>query len=266
MNLVAAIQMNSTGDKSANLDKAEHLIKEAAKAGAKLASLPENFAFFGTGDEDTIAQAEPLDGKSITRLKSLAQKNHIWLSLGGFQEQIAEEKKIYNSHLLIDAQGDLVAVYRKIHLFLANLPEGTYDEARMFKAGNRASSIKTPFFVAGLAICFDLRFPCLFNNLREQGAEVFLIPAAFTKATGPAHWEVLLRARAIENQCYVIAAAQVGQNNAKRATHGHAMIVDPWGRVIARCDEHDELALAEIDLNLLKKIREQMPLRPQIFS
>lgn len=261
--LVAAAQMSSTGDKDKNLSKTKELIEQAAQLGVRFISFPENFAFFGCEDKETPNQAEALDGKTITQLKDLAIKNRMWLSLGGFQEKILGEERIYNSHLLIDDQGTLQSVYRKIHLFLANLPEDQYDEARIIKPGDKALCVKTPYFQAGLSICFDLRFAHLFNYLRDQGAEVLLVPAAFTKATGPAHWEILLRARAIENQCYVIAAAQIGQNTPTRETFGHAMVVDPWGRICAMCKESDELAVAEIDLDLVRKIRTQMPLRRQ---
>lgn len=258
--------MSSTSDKPKNLNHAEHLIESAAQKKARLISLPENFAFFGAGSIETIKQAEQLDGDSITRLKACARKNHIWLSLGGFQEKISGEDKVYNSHLLIDERGELFAVYRKIHLFLANLSDGSsYDEERSIKAGDRAVLAKTPFFQAGLAICFDLRFPHLFCSLKKLGAEVILVPSAFTKLTGQAHWEILLRARAIENQCYVIAAAQSGQNNDERATYGHAMIVDPWGRICDECQDGDELALAEIDLDLVGEVRNRMPLRPKEY-
>jgi predicted amidohydrolase len=257
--------MCSGEDKCLNLDKSEYLIEKAALEKAQLISLPENFAFFGQSPEQIIPEAEMLDGQTINRLKKCAKKNHIWLSLGGFQEKIPGENKIYNSHIVINNSGDLVAVYRKIHLFLANLPEGNYDEAQIIKNGNQAIIVKTPAYNLGLSICFDLRFPHLFSRLRTMGADVLLIPAAFTCATGRAHWEVLLRARAIENQSYVIAAAQGGQNNAKRATYGHAMIIDPWGSILAHCQSDNDLAIASIDIDLVKKIREQMPLRPKTF-
>lgn len=265
--LVAAAQMTSTSDKPENLAHAEYLIEKAASLGAKLISLPENFAFFGGADEDALALAEPLDGESIARLKAAAKKSRIWLSLGGFQEKITGSDKVYNSHLLIDAKGELKAVYRKIHLFEARLSDGNiYNEGQRVKSGAKALCFETPFFKAGLAICFDLRFPNLFNGLRDEGAQVLLIPSAFTKMTGEAHWEILLRARAIENQCYVIAAAQVGRNNHKRETFGHAMIVDPWGRVLAQCEDTDDLAMAEIDLTKLMMVREQINLKRQQFS
>lgn len=265
--LVAAAQMTSTGNKLENLQKAEYLIDLAALKGAQLLSLPENFAFFGTGDCETVKQAEPLAGPSITRLKHCAKKNHIWLSLGGFQEQIPDTDQVYNSHLIIDDQGDLKAVYRKIHLFSAQLPDGSiYEEGRIIKSSNQPVMLSTPWFKAGLGICFDLRFGNLFNFYSEKGAQVLLLPAAFTKFTGEAHWEVLLRARAIENQCYVVAAAQIGQNNHKRQTFGHAMIVDPWGQILAMCQEKDELAMAEIDIERVNNIRRQMPLRRKVLT
>lgn len=258
--LVAVAQMTSTADIAKNLLHCENIIEKASHMGAKLVSLPENFAFLGAGDEAAIGAAEPIDGPSITRLKKCAQKNRIWLSLGGFQEKVSGLNKIYNAHLIIDDHGHLVAKYRKMHLFSVRLPDGSsYDESKSVLPGDEVVCFTAPFFTGGLAVCYDLRFSNLFEALRSKGAQVILVPAAFTEITGRAHWEVLLRARAIETQCYVMAAAQVGRHHDKRTTHGHAMVVDPWGTVIAECDERSELAVAEIDLTYVEKLREQMP-------
>lgn len=262
--LVAAAQMTSTANKAENLDQAEWLIEQAAAAKAKLVSLPENFAFIGLGDDAALNAAEAIDGATISRLQKCAKKNAIWLSLGGFQEKIAGHNKIYNTHIIINNDGLLVATYRKIHLFCAKLPNGAiYNEAKSVVPGQEVICLDTPFFRAGLSICYDVRFPRLYNELRTRGAEVLFIPAAFTKLTGLAHWEVLLRARAIETQCYVIAAAQFGQHNEQRETFGHAMIVEPWGNIVAQCTKTNELAIAEIDLATLKSMRERMPMWQQ---
>jgi predicted amidohydrolase len=257
--LVAVAQMTSTADKAKNLDCSEKIINRAKSMGAQMVSLPENFAFFGIGDDQVLAESEPLDGPSISQLKACAKKNQIWLSLGGFQEKIPGSRKIYNSHLVIDDQGALVAVYRKMHLFSVSLEGKSYDEAKSVLAGDEVVCFRSPFFIGGLAICYDLRFAYLFSALQAKNAEVILVPSAFTAATGKDHWEILVRARAIETQCYIMAAAQIGRHNDKRTTHGHAMIIDPWGTILAQCGKVSDLALAEIDLAYLRKLRKQMP-------
>lgn len=262
--LVAVGQMTSTDNKALNLDMAESIIEKASHLGAKLVSLPENFAYLAAADGGAIFAAEALDGVSINRLKNCARMHKIWLSLGGFQEKIPHQDKIYNAHIIIDEQGNVAAVYRKIHLFSVTLPDGSiYDEAKSVMPGTNVVSLATPFFKAGLSICYDIRFPHLFSALRSLGAEVLLVPAAFTETTGKAHWEVLLRARAIETQCYVMASAQHGRHNEKRTTHGHAMIIDPWGTPIAQCGAACDVAVAEIDLAYVMRIREGMPLWTQ---
>lgn len=261
---VAVGQMTSTDNKKANLDCAEHLIERAAHVGAKFLCLPENFAFIASEEGGAVLCAEDLEGETISRLKRCARLHKIWLSLGGFQEKIPSSTKIYNTHIIVDDGGSIVATYRKIHLFSVNLPDGsTYNEAQSVQEGQDLVTFRSPFFKGGLSVCYDLRFPYMFQELRTRGAEVLLIPAAFTETTGKAHWEVLLRARAIETQSYVLASAQSGIHNEKRKTHGHAMIVDPWGTVIAQCGERGDVAVAEIDLAYLMSIREGMPLWSQ---
>lgn len=261
---VAVGQMTSTDDKAKNLSHVEDLIRRAALAKSHLVSLPENFAFLGKGEDRAIEAAEPLDGPSISQLRDCAKRHSIFVSLGGFQERSHNSKQIFNTHLVIDPAGSIIAKYRKIHLFSVTLPDGsTYNEAKSVLAGSDSVCFKTPCFTGGLAICYDLRFPYLFATLRDLGAEVLLVPAAFTKLTGEAHWEVLLRARAIETQSYVAASAQVGRHNEVRETFGHAMIVDPWGEVLAECSDSEDLATAEIDLTYLNKLRTEMPLWSQ---
>ncbi len=262
--LVAVAQMTSEADKERNLKEVERLIIKARNLGAKFLSFPENFAFIGPTTEATLNAAEPLLGPSIGRIQNLAQKYGLWLSLGGFQELIPGSKKIYNSHLLISHEGEIAALYRKIHLFSVSLSDGsTYHEEKSVMPGQHLVCGTTLFFKVGLSICYDLRFPYLFWALRKAEAQVLLIPAAFTEHTGKAHWEILLRARAIETQSYVIAAAQSGLHNGLRRTHGHAMIIDPWGCVIAQCSEKSDIAIAEIDLDYLYRVRENMPVIKQ---
>lgn len=262
--LVAVAQMTSETDKESNLKEVERLIIKARSRGVKFLSFPENFCFIGPTTEATLDAAEPLLGPSINRIQGFARKHGIWLSLGGFQELIPGSKKIYNTHVLISAEGEVVALYRKIHLFSVSLSDGTtYREEKSVMSGQHLVCATTPFFKVGLSICYDLRFPYLFWALRKAEAQVLLIPAAFTDHTGKAHWEVLLRARAIETQSYVLAAAQSGLHNGLRRTYGHAMIVDPWGCVIAQCSEKNDLAIAEIDLEYVARIRENMPVIKQ---
>lgn len=258
--LVCAIQMTSTDNKAENLDQAEALIADAAQFKARLVGLPENFLFLAKPSMTAFSAAETIEGPSITRLKNIAKKHKLWLSLGGFPEQIHEHDKIYNTHLVISDKGEVCAQYRKIHLFCAHLPDGSiYDEAKGVMPGDKIVCLKTPFFSLGLSICYDLRFAHLYSALRDQNADVILVPAAFTEETGKAHWEVLLRARAIETQSYIIAAAQAGKHHENRSTHGHAMIVDPWGVIIAQCGKNNGLAIAEIDMDFVKNLRQQMP-------
>lgn len=258
--LVAVSQLCSGSEKSENLDRSEEIIRKAHSMGVKFLGLPENFAFLGMDEHETFSAAEAIEGPSIERLRDCAKKLRIWLSLGGFPEKIPGRQKIYNTHLVINERGDIVAIYRKLHLFSVKLPDGTvFDEAKSVEPGSGAVLFDAPFFRGGLSICYDVRFAHLYTVLRNRGAEVILVPAAFSSVTGPVHWEVMLRARAIETQSYVLAAAQTGRHNVKRASHGHAMIVDPWGTVLAQCGLVSDLALAEIDLSLVKKLREEMP-------
>jgi len=255
---VAALQMTSTSDLKKNISHCLHLLDKALKNKAKLICLPENFSYVGPDS----ASAEGLDGSMLKIFKEYAKAHGIWLSLGGLPELGSISAKPFNAHVLIDDRGEVHAVYRKINLFKASITkERTYDESKKFEKGCEEIVAKLPFFTVGLTICFDVRFPKLFSSLAEKGAQVFLIPSAFTDITGKAHWEILLRSRAIENQCYVIAAAQCGFHNDFYKTHGHTMIVDPWGKILSECDDHDDMALAEIDMDFLMKIRSDMPIK-----
>jgi len=237
-------------------------------------------------------QAETLDGPSITRYRELAKENAIWLSLGGFHEraQTAEDgscSKVYNTHLLIDNAGDIIETYRKIHLFDVAIPGGAIlQESKSTTRGSAVTICPTPFGIIGLTTCYDLRFPELYQNLVEQGAEILLVPSAFTIPTGRCHWEILLRARAIETQCFVVAAAQVGTHNLKRASYGHSIIIEPFGAILAEAPKIDAsidmatppeertreaiaeldrrsepcMIIAELNFEAMRLIREKMPL------
>eukprot|EP00898_Chlorokybus_atmophyticus_P004356 jgi/Chlat1/4921/Chrsp31S04833 len=260
---VAVAQMTSTNKKEDNFHVCCRLAHDAAAAGCKLLCLPECHCFIGEQDGEALAAAEPLDGPSMGRYCALARDTKMWLSLGGFQETSADPSRLNNTHVLIDSEGHKVAVYRKIHLFDVDIPDGPrLMESKSTKAGSSLTVADSPAGRLGLSVCYDLRFPQLFQQLRfQQKAQVLLIPAAFTKPTGEAHWEVLLRARAIETQCYVLAAAQTGRHNAKRESYGHAMIIDPWGKVVAATEDPlaTGLAIADLDLSLVDAVRMRMP-------
>ncbi|MEW5852004.1 MAG: carbon-nitrogen hydrolase family protein [Myxococcota bacterium] len=261
--LAAAVQMTSIGDVAHNLSTAERLIEKAATRGAVLISLPENFAFMGPSEREKLAMAEPLDGPIITRLREAARRHKVTLTLGGFQERSNDPERPHNSHVVIGPDGNVVANYRKVHLFDVELADGSvHKESRHTMPGTSVVTCALPAPVnatLGLSICYDLRFPELYRKMVERGARVLLVPAAFTLHTGKDHWEVLLRARAIENLSYVIAAAQFGKHNDKRVTWGKSMIIDPWGSVIARCSDREDVCVAEIDLDYAQELGKGLP-------
>lgn len=266
--LAAAIQMTSVPDLEKNLIQAEELIDLAVRRGAELVSLPENFSFMGE-EKDKIARAEEIAQKSEKFLKTMAQRFQITILGGGFPVPI-DNGRVYNTALLIDANGTELACYQKVHLFDVDLPDGnTYRESSTVMAGTRIPPIYPSKELGnlGLSVCYDVRFPELYRHLSQMGAEVLFVPAAFTAYTGKDHWQVLLQARAIENTCYVIAPAQTGRHYAMRQTHGHAMIVDPWGVILADAGgDRPGVAIAEIDPQRLEQVRRQMPsLQHRVF-
>ncbi|XP_078345728.1 deaminated glutathione amidase-like [Oculina patagonica] len=260
--LVAVCQMNSTNDVDRNLGICKDLVKKAKSRGAKVVFLPECFDYVGENHEQTLSMAASLESPRMKGLCELAKELGVWLSLGGYHEKgPPDDNRIHNSHVLVDDSGSIAAVYRKVHLFDIDVKDGPrLKESDTCIPGNQiVPPVPTPVGNIGLAICYDVRFPEMSVVLAQQGAHILTFPSAFTQITGSAHWEVLLRCRAIENQCYVIAAAQTGQHNEKRRSYGHAMIVDPWGCVIAQCREGNDVCVAEIDLSYLNKVRQQMP-------
>ncbi|MFB2875699.1 carbon-nitrogen hydrolase family protein [Floridanema aerugineum] len=266
--LAAAIQMTSVPDLEKNLIQAEELIDLAVRRGAELVSLPENFSFMGE-EKDKIAQAEAIAQKSEKFLKTMAQRFQITILGGGFPVPL-DNGRVYNTALLIDPNGTELACYQKVHLFDVDLPDGnTYRESSTVMAGTRIPPIYPSKELGnlGLSVCYDVRFPELYRHLSQMGAEVLFVPAAFTAYTGKDHWQVLLQARAIENTCYVIAPAQTGRHYAMRQTHGHAMIVDPWGVILADAGgDRPGVAVAEIDPQRLEQVRRQMPsLQHRVF-
>uniref|UniRef100_A0A8C3QLU3 Deaminated glutathione amidase n=1 Tax=Cyanoderma ruficeps TaxID=181631 RepID=A0A8C3QLU3_9PASS len=262
--LVAAVQVTSTADKEHNWRQCSALVRRAAAQGARAVFLPEGFDFIGDSPQHSLQLAEPLNGDIVGRYRQLARECDVWLSLGGFHERGQDWEstgRIYNCHLLLDNSGAVVAAYRKLHLFDAALPGAPALRESSFTNPGREllPPVPTPVGKVGLAVCYDLRFPELSQALRGAGAHILTFPSAFTVTTGAAHWEVLLRARAIECQCFVVAAAQWGRHSAARASFGHSLVADPWGTVLAQCGEGPGLCLAHIDLSYLRQVRRELP-------
>jgi predicted amidohydrolase len=265
--LAAAVQMTSGPNLQQNLSQAEELIDLAVRQGAELVGLPENFPFLGE-ETEKLAQAETIAAESEKFLKTMAQRFQITLLGGGFPVPVGNGK-VYNTALLVGSNGDELARYEKVHLFDVNVPDGnTYRESETVLAGMRMPPIYPSKDLGnlGLSVCYDVRFPELYRHLSQMGAEVLFIPAAFTAYTGKDHWQVLLQARTIENTCYVIAPAQTGRHYATRQSHGHALIIDPWGTVLADAGDQPGVAIAPIEPSRLEQVRRQMPsLQHRVF-
>ena len=255
---VAAIQMVSTPVVEENFAAARRLVAEAAQQGAKLVLLPEYWPIMGMKESDKVAHAEELDAGPIQKCMSdIAREHGIWL-VGGTLPMIASEaNKVLNTMMVYDPQGRHVVRYDKIHLFSFTKGEESYDEARTIVHGTKVGTFDAPFGQVGLSVCYDLRFPELYRAMGD--CALIVVPAAFTYTTGRAHWEILLRARAIENQCYVLAAAQGGNHPNGRRTWGHSMLVDPWGEVKCVLPEGEGVVLGELDPVHLQRVRESLP-------
>jgi predicted amidohydrolase len=257
--LAAAVQMTSTADVESNLGTAERLVAEAARRGAAFVGLPENFAFLRS-EGQPVPGPQALDGPWVARMAELARRHSLTLLLGSLPERIEGDGRVYNTSVLLGPDGAVRATYRKIHLFDIDLPGMEHlKESRAVRPGAAPVVAQTAFGPLGLSICYDVRFPELYRLLARSGARVLAVPSAFTDRTGRDHWEVLLRARAIENLAYVVAPAQVGVHGRGRASHGHAMIVDPWGRVLAEVAEGEGLALASLDFESQDRLRRELP-------
>jgi predicted amidohydrolase len=254
----AAVQMSSTESKSENFAAAERLVRQAVAQGAQLVVLPEYFNCLG--DRRTmLAEAEPLDGATAKFLRDLARATGITLVGGTFCERIDGVDKAHNTCLVVDARGEIAAVYRKLHLFDVDLPGRlTYFESSWLAPGREMTMCDIGPYRAALAICYDLRFPELFRLFADHGAQLLIVPAAFTKTTGRDHWELLLRARAVENQCHLIAANQTGRHAALE-TFGHSQIIDPWGHVVARLGDEVGIVGAKLTQVRLDEVRSQLP-------
>lgn len=260
--MVAAVaQMCSRQDLQENLATAAELCRDAAARGAQLVVLPENFTYIG-GLAHKLATAEPLDppGPVVTRMSALARELGIHLLLGGIPIRGPRRDRFLNTAVLLDDRGAVVASYCKIHLFDINIPgRAVFHESQYVLPGDRPVVARALDTTLGLSICYDLRFPELYRRLVDLGAELIAVPAAFTLHTGKDHWFPLLRARAIETQCFVLAAAQHGQHIEGRTSFGKACIVDPWGAVLAQVPDADGVALARLDLDQLERIRAELP-------
>lgn len=263
--VVAVGQMCSTNDKNRNVRIVDEIVSRAAcQGGARMVFLPEASDYVGSSEEETLRLAEPIDGETVGAIQGIARQNAVWISIGVHEKT---EAKVFNTQIIVNSSGELVAKYRKIHLFDVVIPEENVNlmESKTVEPGETITApVPTPAGNVGMLICYDLRFPELSTNLRKMEASLLTYPSAFTDVTGEAHWESLLRARAIENQCYVIAAAQVGRHNDKRLSHGRSLIIDPWGKILAelpryRQDQTADYATATISRSVTAAVRKKMP-------
>jgi deaminated glutathione amidase len=257
----AAVQVSSQGDVSKNLEDCRVLVERAHEAGARLILLPENFAFFGP-DEGRKAVAERFGegGPIETALSGWARATDAFVIAGGMPERSDDPERPYNTCAVFAPSGSLAAAYRKIHLFDVDLTDGTkLRESAKTTGGSEPAVVDIGGFSVGLSICYDVRFPELYRRLVGMGASVLVVPAAFTLHTGKDHWTVLLRARAIESQSWVVAAAQWGRHPGSRTTFGHSMIIDPWGAVVAECSDRMGIVVADLDREYLERVRAQLP-------
>jgi predicted amidohydrolase len=271
---VAAVQLNSNGDKARNLAAAERLVRAAAADGAELIALPEKWNLLA-GGEEMAAGAEPLDGPSLAAARGWARELGVHLLAGSIAERVADGDKAFNTSVLIDPDGEDLAVYRKIHLFDVDAGGVAYRESEHERAGSEiveaeAAGESFGYVRVGLTVCYDLRFPELYRTLAVRGVHLIAIPSAFTLATGRDHWEVLLRARAIENQLFVLAPNQVGEAPPHYSSYGHSAIVDPWGVVLARVADGEGFVAADLDFGVQERVREELPSlanrRPEVYA
>ncbi len=259
--LAGVVQMTSTADVEANLSTVRALVSEAAARGAELVVVPECFAYLGP-EAGKLEVAESLEegGPILNACRSIAKDLGIDVVYGGFWEKSNVAGKVHNACVYLRADGSIAARYRKIHLFDVDLPDGTkLLESETVEPGEEVVVAEAAFGTLGLSVCYDLRFPELYRRLVDKGAIALAVPSAFTLTTGKDHWHVLLRARAIEQQCYVLAAAQTGHHYGKRRSYGHALIADPWGAVIAQCGEGKGVAVAPIEPGRVEQVRRSVP-------
>lgn len=257
---IAALQTVATPDVERNLGTARRLIAEAAREGAELVALPEYFCLMGHSDRDKLAVAEaPGEGPIQSMLADAAREHRVWVIGGTLPLRTGNADRVANSCCVYSPEGQLAARYDKIHLFRYDNGRESYDEGRVLQAGSAPVAFDAGSLRVGLSICYDLRFPELYRRLMQPPCDLIAVPSAFTHTTGRAHWEVLLRARAIENQCYVIAPAQGGLHENGRRTFGHSLVVDPWGEVLSMREEGEGVVMARVDRERLASVRAQLP-------
>lgn len=256
---VALVQICSTHDVEQNCARVIRWIKEAAHRGARWVLFPENVCYIRP-EGSRIGWSESLEGDLVTSFCQVAREYQVYLLLGSIPERLPPSDKVYNTSILIGPEGGIRAAYRKLHLFDAVLPNGqAVSESKSVEKGRELALAHVDGVKVGLTICYDLRFPELYRALTSAGAEILTVPSAFTVPTGKAHWEVLLRARAIENQVFVLAPAQTGQHSASRSSYGHSLIIDPWGQVVAAAGQEETLLEATLDLSRARLVRDRMP-------
>ena len=258
---VALIQLCSNDDLDANLATASERVREAAQLGAELVALPENFAFLRR-EGKPIPCAQPIDGPIVALLRDLARECRVRLLGGTFAEAVPGDARVHNTSVLVGPDGTIEGIYRKIHLFDVDLREsggGVFSESAVIAPGSEVVVADTPIGGIGLSICYDVRFPELYRLMADRGVRWITVPSAFAPQTGKDHWEVLLRARAIENQAFVLAPAQCGRHSDDRSSYGRSMVVDPWGLVIARAGDHPTILIAECDSESLERTRRSLP-------
>lgn len=255
----AVVQMSSGADRAANVRRAAGLVRDAAGRGARLIVLPEVFAWRGTDASDP-SSSEPIPGPTSEAMGALARELAVFLCMGSILETVPGDPRRHNTSCIVDPTGTIVARYRKMHLFDVELPgRVAVRESATRVAGDEPVLARTPLATLGCSICYDLRFPELYRRLVSAGAEVLLVPSAFTAPTGAAHWEVLCRARAIENQCYLLAANQTGASPHGHRDYGNSVLVDPWGTILARLGDEEGVATAELDGAVLARVRRELP-------
>jgi predicted amidohydrolase len=258
---VALVQLTSTDNVSKNLESARRAVEEAAERGAEFIALPENFAFLRR-EGNPIPCAQSLDGEIVETVRELASRHRVPILAGTFAEAIEGDHRVYNTSALISETGRIAAVYRKIHLFDVDLSEsggGVFRESAFTAPGDAVVVAETAFGKVGLSVCYDVRFPELYREMAARGTDWITLPSAFAPETGKVHWETLVRARAIENQAFVLAPAQCGQHSPDRASHGHSLIVDPWGRILAEAGDEPAIVVADCDPDELKRVRASLP-------
>ena len=256
------IQLTSTDQLDVNLESARDFVAEAVSRGAEWVALPENFAFMRREGLPVHAVAQPIGGSITETLSQMAREHGIWLLGGTFAEAIPEDPRVFNTSLLLDPRGEIAACYRKIHLFDVDLSEsggGVFRESDTFRPGETIAVADTPFGAVGMSICYDLRFPELYREMAQRGADFLCVPSAFAPETGKDHWEVLLRARAIENQAFVVAPAQCGRHSSDRSSYGRALVVDPWGVILAQAADKPCAVVVDCDLAELERVRNSVP-------